>query len=66
MFEFAKLPDNSNIFKNIYISYLFFLLQKKTMLTKLIFVLALTTLAHADDFSLQEEDVYGEPRLLDR
>jgi len=35
------------------------------MLTKLIFVLALTTLAHADDFSLQEEDVYGEPRLLD-
>merc|ERR1739844_450847 len=23
------------------------------------------TLAHADDFSLQEEDVYGEPRLLD-
>ena len=42
------------------------------MLTKLFFVLALTTLAHADiesDWGLAEEDVYGETygeaRLLD-
>ena len=35
------------------------------MLSKIVFVLALTTLAHADDFSLQEEEFYGEPRLLD-
>ena len=42
------------------------------MLSKLFFVLALTTLAHADiesDWGLAEEDVYGETygeaRLLD-
>ena len=38
---------------------------RNKMLSKIVFVLALTTLAHADDFSLQEEEFYGEPRLLD-